>query len=181
MRPNKALAALTLLVAAALTVRSSAQTMNAGPFVAGEILVTFRPGANANARADAHRTAGAAQLAEIPRTGVHRVRVPAQTGIGSDCALPAQPERPTRSRTSSAACQAHRPRRAARWCPATITLASSGRSTTPVNPSTAFRGSTASCASTAERLMPTSTPRGLGDYQRQLQRHCRRDRFGHRL
>ena len=62
MRPNKALAALTLLVAAALTVRSSAQTMNAGPFVAGEILVTFRPGANANARADAHRTAGAAPV-----------------------------------------------------------------------------------------------------------------------
>ena len=53
--------------------------MNAGPFVAGEILVTFRPGANADARVDAHRTAGATQLAEIPRTGVHRVRVPART------------------------------------------------------------------------------------------------------
>ena len=44
-------------------------------FVAGEILVTFRPGAAASAKADVHRQAGAMRLAEIARTGVERVRV----------------------------------------------------------------------------------------------------------
>ena len=51
--------------------------MSAGPFVAGEILVKFRPGVNAGARADAHRVAGATLQIEIQRTGVQRVRVPA--------------------------------------------------------------------------------------------------------
>jgi len=78
VRFSKALIALSL-VAVALTVRSSAQTVGAGPFVAGEILVKFRPGVNANARADAHREAGAAPIAEIQRTGLQRVRVPGRS------------------------------------------------------------------------------------------------------
>lgn len=49
----------------------------AGPFIAGEILVTFRPGAAASAKADVHRQAGGTRLAEIARTGVQRVRVAA--------------------------------------------------------------------------------------------------------
>jgi thermitase len=74
-RFSKVLIALSL-VAVASAVSTSAQTVNAGPFVAGDIIVKFRPGAKANARADAHRLAGATPLVEIPRTGVHRVRVP---------------------------------------------------------------------------------------------------------
>ena len=76
MRFSKALVAISLVVGA-LTVRSAAQTATPGPFVAGEILVKFKPGVNANARADAHRVAGATPLVEIPRTRVQRVRVPA--------------------------------------------------------------------------------------------------------
>ncbi len=78
MRSNKALIVL-VLVAAALTVRSSAQTVGGTRFVAGEILVKFKPGANADARADAHRVAGGAAVAEIQRTGLHRIRVPARS------------------------------------------------------------------------------------------------------
>ena len=65
------------LVVVALSVRSSAQSPAARRFVAGEVLVKFSPGANANARAEAHRVAGGLALAEIQRTGVQRVRVPA--------------------------------------------------------------------------------------------------------
>ncbi len=50
---------------------------SAGPFVPGEILVTFRPGTAANARADIHRQAGGERLAELTQTRVHRVRVAA--------------------------------------------------------------------------------------------------------
>jgi subtilase family serine protease len=73
---SKAFAAVTLVVVA-LTVRASAQTVGAGPFVAGEILVKFTPGVNADARADAHRVAAGTPLIEIQRTGVQRIRVPA--------------------------------------------------------------------------------------------------------
>jgi subtilisin family serine protease/subtilase family serine protease len=66
------------LVVVALTVRSSAQTVSVDPFVAGEILVKFRPGVNAGAKADAHRVAGATPQIEVQRTGVQRVRVPAR-------------------------------------------------------------------------------------------------------
>jgi subtilisin family serine protease len=65
------------LVVVALTVRSFAQTPGARRFVVGEVLVKFRPGVNANARADAHRVAGGLALAEIQRTGIERVRIPA--------------------------------------------------------------------------------------------------------
>jgi len=43
------------LIASALAVRPSAQSTDDGPAVSGEIIVKFRPGANANSKADAHR------------------------------------------------------------------------------------------------------------------------------
>ena len=46
--------------------------------MAGEILVKFKPGVNAAARAAAHRAAGGSAVAEIQRTGVHRIRVAAR-------------------------------------------------------------------------------------------------------
>jgi thermitase len=75
VRLTKALVCI-ILVVGALTVRSSAQPPGPGRFVAGDILVKFRPGANANERAEAHRAARAAPFVQIPRTGVQRVRVP---------------------------------------------------------------------------------------------------------
>ena len=74
MRVNKALIAATLIAVVCLTGRSSAQRPNA--FVSGEILVTFRPGAAASAKADAHRAGGGSPTMEIQRTRVQRVRVP---------------------------------------------------------------------------------------------------------
>ena len=65
MRVSKALVAIGLVVGA-LTVRSAAQTVTPVPFVTGDVLVTFKPGVNANARADAHRAVGATTLVEIP-------------------------------------------------------------------------------------------------------------------
>ena len=65
-----------ILVVSAFSTRSSTQTVRAR-FVAGEILVKFRPGANAGARAAAHRQGGGAPLIEVERTAVQRVRVPA--------------------------------------------------------------------------------------------------------
>jgi subtilisin family serine protease/subtilase family serine protease len=74
LRFGKALIAL-LLVAAGLTMRASAQAPGDGPFVGGEILVKFKPGVNADARADVHRVARGAAVDEIRRTGLHRIRV----------------------------------------------------------------------------------------------------------
>ncbi len=71
---TRGLLAVTL-IAIAFTVRPSAQSANGTRFLEGEILVTFRPGANADTRAAAHRLADATSLAEIPRTRVQRVRV----------------------------------------------------------------------------------------------------------
>jgi subtilisin family serine protease len=71
------------LVAVGLTLRSSAQTppggpfASGGPFVAGEILVKFAPGANANTRADVHFLSGGIPGHEIARTGVQRILVAA--------------------------------------------------------------------------------------------------------
>jgi thermitase len=76
MRFSKALVVLAL-VAFTFTVRASAQTAAAGSFVSAEILVKFRPGVTASAKADAHRVAGGRLLAEVSRTGVQRVAVPA--------------------------------------------------------------------------------------------------------
>jgi thermitase len=75
VRFSKALVVISFVIGA-FTVRSSAQTAAPGPFVAGDILVKFRPGVGANARADVHRLAGGTPLLEIPRTGIQRVRVP---------------------------------------------------------------------------------------------------------
>jgi len=82
MRLIKALVVLTL-VAFAFTDRPSAQTAGAGRFVSGEIVVKFRPGASANAKADAHRQAGGRLLNEIARTGVQLVAVPAGDEAGA--------------------------------------------------------------------------------------------------
>jgi len=76
MRLGKVLAAVTLVILA-VTLRSFAQTRPADSFVPGEILVKFRPGSNASAKANAHRLAGGTPLAEIARTGVQRTAVPA--------------------------------------------------------------------------------------------------------
>ncbi|HUE89433.1 MAG TPA: CARDB domain-containing protein [Vicinamibacterales bacterium] len=77
LRKLLAVAALVVLGGTASTVRSSAQTTPTGPFVAGEILVKFAPGANANAKAATHLLSGGTQLDEIARTRVQRVSVPA--------------------------------------------------------------------------------------------------------
>jgi len=66
---------LVILIGVAMTARSSAQSANAGRFVTGEVLVKFRPGAAADARAGAHRAAGGTLVNEITRTRVQRVRV----------------------------------------------------------------------------------------------------------
>jgi len=66
---------LVILIAIAMSVRSSAQTTTTGRFVPGEILVKFRPGAAADTRGAAHRAAGATLVDEITRTRVQRVRV----------------------------------------------------------------------------------------------------------
>src|SRR5688500_198285 len=74
VRLNKALLAVTLIAIVFSSGRSSAQRPT---FVGGEILVKFRPGAAASAKADAHRASGGSQAAEIQRTGLQRVIVPA--------------------------------------------------------------------------------------------------------
>ena len=55
---------LVILIAIAMSVRSSAQTATTGRFVPGEILVKFRPGAAADTRGAAHRAAGATLVDE---------------------------------------------------------------------------------------------------------------------
>jgi subtilase family serine protease len=75
-RVSVAVIAITLVIVA-VTARSSAQTPGSRRFVVGEVLVKFRPGVNANARADAHRVARGLALDEVARTRVQRVRVSA--------------------------------------------------------------------------------------------------------
>jgi thermitase len=68
---------LLALVAAVFTLRSSAQTADGSArFVAGEVIVKFRPGATASAKADAHRQGGGTVKKEIVRTGLQLVTVP---------------------------------------------------------------------------------------------------------
>ena len=74
MRLRSTLIAVTAMIVVFAN-SSSAQTAGTGRFVAGEILVKFRPGAAAAAKADAHRMAGGRMVAEIARTGVQRVAV----------------------------------------------------------------------------------------------------------
>src|SRR6266550_2290727 len=66
-----------LLIVFASGIRPSAQTRTARPFVAGEILVKFRPGLAAAAKANVHRVAGGTTIAEVQRTGVQRIRISA--------------------------------------------------------------------------------------------------------
>jgi thermitase len=74
MRLLKVFVALTL-VALVFSARPAAQAPGSGSFVEGQILVKFRPGSSANAKADAHRQNGGRQLDEIARTGVQLVAV----------------------------------------------------------------------------------------------------------
>ena len=76
MRRSHALVVLAL-VAVVFTAHPSAQNAGSPQFVAGQILVKFRPGAAASAQADAHRQAGGTQLAEIARTHLQLVAVAA--------------------------------------------------------------------------------------------------------
>jgi thermitase len=72
---------VTAFVAVALAVliqpAPQAQPALRGASRAGEILVKFQPGAAASAQADAHRQAGGTAVAEVARTRVQRVVVPA--------------------------------------------------------------------------------------------------------
>ena len=73
----RTLFAVLMLVAVVFIMRSSAQTPAAnGTFVAGEIIVKFRPGVNASAKADAHRQGGGTGTTEIVRTGLQLATVP---------------------------------------------------------------------------------------------------------
>ena len=75
MRVRTLFAAL-VLVASVFIMRSSAQTPAAnGRFVAGEIIVKFRPGVNGKAKGDAHRQGGGVLKHEIARTGLQLVTV----------------------------------------------------------------------------------------------------------
>src|SRR5262245_65999074 len=63
-----------LLVVLVFSVSASAQRPNGGRFVSGEILVKFKPGAAAAAKAEANRVAGGLAALEIRRTGLQRIR-----------------------------------------------------------------------------------------------------------
>ena len=76
MRLIRALA-VSSLVALALSAHPSAQVPSSNRAVGAQVLVKFRPGTNAAAKADAHRAAGGRVLNEIVRTGVQLVAVPA--------------------------------------------------------------------------------------------------------
>jgi subtilisin family serine protease/subtilase family serine protease len=68
----------TRVVALAVTAAPLAQRATQGrAFVTGEIIVKFRPGLAASEKASAHRVARGTSLAEIQRTGLQRIRVPA--------------------------------------------------------------------------------------------------------
>ena len=76
MRLRHTLFAVTAIIVT-FAEHASSQTAGTGRFVAGEILVKFRPGVAAAAKADTHRVAGGGMVAEIARTNVHRVAVAA--------------------------------------------------------------------------------------------------------
>jgi thermitase len=82
MRLITPVVALTL-VAFAMPAGPSAQTPGSGSAVAGQLLVKFRPGASAAAKADVHRVAGGRVANEIARTGVQLVTVPAGDETGA--------------------------------------------------------------------------------------------------
>ena len=73
----RAFSALTLAVFALAALGAQAQNQAGGARITGEIIVKFRPGTNANAKADTHRQAGGQAVKEIVRRGVQLVVVPA--------------------------------------------------------------------------------------------------------
>jgi subtilisin family serine protease len=78
LRLNTRLVALTLISVIALTAAPLAQRSTKGrASVTGEIIVKFRPGLAASEKDSAHRAARGTSLAEIQRTGLQRIRVPA--------------------------------------------------------------------------------------------------------
>ena len=80
MRRSRLVLAVILVVSAfAFASTSSAQNSRASRSVDGEIIVKFRPGAAASARAEAHRQGGGKRLHAIARTGVELVSIPAGT------------------------------------------------------------------------------------------------------
>jgi len=82
MRLIRALAVSSLL-ALALSAQPSAQVSSSNRVVAAQVLVKFRPGTTAAAKADAHRAAGGRMLNEIIRTGVQLVAVTAGDETGA--------------------------------------------------------------------------------------------------
>ena len=78
MRRSSFVVALVLLLSAFASA-SWAQSSRATRFVDGQMLVKFKAGAAASAKADAHRRGGGTPLKEIARTGVQLVSVPAGT------------------------------------------------------------------------------------------------------
>src|SRR5262245_26507456 len=71
-------ATLALIMLACFAAHVSAQNGKAvgRHRVAGAILVKFKPGADANAKADAHRNGGGRRMNEITGTGLQLVAVP---------------------------------------------------------------------------------------------------------
>jgi thermitase len=74
--PVRMLFAVLVFASAIFIMRSSAQTPAvSGPFVAGEIIVKFRPGVNASTKSDVHRQGAGTVKREIVRTGLQLVTV----------------------------------------------------------------------------------------------------------
>src|SRR2546430_11152316 len=90
MRISKAVAVTLFFFA--LAARPSAQPPPGGRFVAGEILVKFKPGANASAKADAHRLAGGSPLDQMLSTPGPRASVPGGTENAPLAPAPPTPE-----------------------------------------------------------------------------------------
>ena len=82
MRLRHTLVAVTVIIVA-FAEYSAGQSAGTRRFVAGEILVKFRPGSAAAAQADTHRVAGGRMVAEIARTGVQLVAVAAGDEAGA--------------------------------------------------------------------------------------------------
>jgi subtilase family serine protease len=75
MRVIKAIVAVSLVVLGLMAPSSRDLKAAQDPPIPGEIIVKFRPGMAASAKADVHRQAAGTRLDEIARTGVQRVRV----------------------------------------------------------------------------------------------------------
>jgi len=85
LSPIRAFAALVALCLLAFTwtAHPSAQSRNGASATDGEIIVKFRPGANANARADAHRAGRGRVRREIAAAGLQLVEVQGGDEVGA--------------------------------------------------------------------------------------------------